>query len=217
MRVIPYVNGTNCRWFALLASVLLAGCGRGGLHRHSGELTSGGTSGNADAGGGGALAGAGGNRGGDLSSSGYGGNGGTLTARAGGSSTSGAGQVGRAGAPAGTSWLADGGASSGGITDGGQGGADGQRGDTSCDQSRLWIALRDSTVGPLGYCYRSSMERDGGLTQPWGALVFDAEGRVTDNTALDGPAKEAWLDELADLRWLCLASMSFSYSCSSAA
>jgi len=46
-----------------------------------------------------------------------------------------------------------------------------------------------------------------------GAVVFDDEGRLIDNTGLTGSEKQSWLDQFAGERWVCLAGNTIGYRC----
>ncbi len=92
-------------------------------------------------------------------------------------------------------------------------GAGGKDGD--CDPATLWRAL--GTAGGFLVCREASPHLDP-TEKPGpgrGAVVLDADGRVIDNTGLEGAAKQAWLDDLAAQRWPCLAGETLGYSCSS--
>jgi hypothetical protein len=87
--------------------------------------------------------------------------------------------------------------------------------DGSCDQAALWRAI--GTAGGFLVCRPASPELapTEHLGPGRGAVVLDTDGRLIDNTGLEGTTKQAWLDELANQRWPCLAGEILGYSCSS--
>jgi hypothetical protein len=116
---------------------------------------------------------------------------------------------------------APGGAPAGGLSQAGNtcvcpiafGGAGGEGG--GCDPATLWRAI--GAPGGFLVCRAAPPNLDP-TQKPGpgrGAVVLDADGRVIDNTGLDGATKQAWLDELAAQRWPCLAGQTLGYACSS--
>jgi len=113
----------------------------------------------------------------------------------------------------------------GGVPTGGVGGAGrsccpiviaGAGGDVGiCDAATLWrdIGTADGYLvcRPANPNLDPAEKRGPGR----GAVVLDGDGRVIDNTGLDGDAKQAWLAQLADQRWPCMAGETLGYSCSS--
>jgi len=102
-----------------------------------------------------------------------------------------------------------------GGTYAGVGGMAGQAGGATeeCNEYGLWHAVTMSVGYALGWC-------DGGMcllsytTPVVGAVTLDATGAVVGNT---GPVLEstegAWIDEMADQRWPCLAGQTIEYCC----
>jgi len=96
---------------------------------------------------------------------------------------------------------------------GGQGAEGGAAdGGDECDENwYLWftlgLAVGQAVCGPTAeVCGRDA--------QPWGVVVLDSEGRVTDLTiSLEPSPKEAWLQEIAGERWPCLADQTVEYCC----
>ena len=85
--------------------------------------------------------------------------------------------------------------------------------DSSCDVRGLWDAITRS-AGVLGACeiFTDGRDPDPGF-RFIGQVVLDTDGRVTDNTGLNGASKQSWLDGLASDRWLCLAGRTLTYYC----
>lgn len=77
----------------------------------------------------------------------------------------------------------------------------------------LWDAIRRGAVG-LGECTVEDPPPTGAMvTRSLGAIAFDEDGRVVDNTGLMGAEKEAWLDALGGKRWPCFAGTTIGYRC----
>jgi len=82
-----------------------------------------------------------------------------------------------------------------------------------CNEYSLWYAVTRSVGYALGWC------DDGTCLLPHtthvvGEVTLDATGAVVANT---GPVLEstegAWIDEMADQRWPCLAGQTIEYCC----
>lgn len=83
-----------------------------------------------------------------------------------------------------------------------------------CDSESLLRAISEASVGLLGACtITESVPGPDETSRRRGAVVFDGEGRVIDNTGLLGAKKQAWLDELGDQRWICWANETIGYQC----
>lgn len=97
------------------------------------------------------------------------------------------------------------------------GGAGADSGDT-CEPALLFEAIIAGAVHHLGTCVAAPppepAERLGRLR---GAVIIDSEGRVIDNTGLEGDEKQSWLQGLAGQRWVCMAGQVVGYKCTAAA
>jgi hypothetical protein len=85
--------------------------------------------------------------------------------------------------------------------------------DARCDLNSLW-GLLSRRLEPIALGPQCVPVEKGGRY-----LVFDDSGRIVDDTGFcctgsDGPDKETWLNEVADLRWPCLAGQNVPYTCS---
>jgi hypothetical protein len=84
----------------------------------------------------------------------------------------------------------------------------------ACESRLLMKAIVRGSVGGFGTCQFAPPPGDGEkLDRARGAVVLDREGRVIDNTGLNPTAKQAWLEELMDQRWPCLAGQTLGYTC----
>lgn len=89
--------------------------------------------------------------------------------------------------------------------------------DMTSDSSQLLTAILRGALGGLGTCeFAASPAASDNLGPRRGAVVLDSMGRVIDNTGLPVTTKQAWLDQLMDRRWLCLAGQTLGYKCSAA-
>jgi radical SAM superfamily enzyme YgiQ (UPF0313 family) len=84
--------------------------------------------------------------------------------------------------------------------------------DGGCDVTRLNRAVTDATGWPCGY-----QDRYSDLSY---AVEIDCDGRVIDllypsdrTPVLSGDARQAWLDSLANDRWVCFAGQSVQFTC----
>jgi len=84
--------------------------------------------------------------------------------------------------------------------------------DASCDVSTLRYAAERAAAGAC-YVQESSI----GATE---AVVIDCEGRAVEilrlpeqTPLLEGDARQAWLDSVANDRWPCLAGQSVQFMC----
>jgi hypothetical protein len=92
-------------------------------------------------------------------------------------------------------------------------GAGGSDATNTCNLDVLWTAIDSGSVGRV-QCTIQDPPYTGEAVNPLdGAVVFDHEGRVIDNTGLTGEDKQYWLDDLANERWLCLADQTIGYKC----
>jgi len=102
-----------------------------------------------------------------------------------------------------------------GGTYAGVGGMAGQAGGATeeCNEYSLWYAGTRSVGYARGWCV-DGMCLLPHTTQVVGAVTLDATGAVVANT---GPVLEstegAWIDEMADQRWPCLAGQTIEYCC----
>ncbi len=129
--------------------------------------------------------------------------GGTTT---GGTTTGGTSAGGSGASSAGTAGENGGSYAGGGGSVAGAGGA----GD-GCGEDLLWYLVAEWDVGGLGEC---SPRHCVGLREPWGAVVLDGEGRVSDITGIDPAYEAAFMEEVASEVWVCLADQRLEYCCS---
>ena len=98
----------------------------------------------------------------------------------------------------------------------GQGGtyASGQAGAATeeCNEYGLWYAVTMSVGYALGWCSGGTCLRPY-TTHVVGAVTLDAFGTVVGNTGPLLESEEAWIDEMADQRWPCLAGQTIEYCC----
>lgn len=183
------------RWLAVVAAVVLAGCGgQNGLHTSSKNSTAGG------------AAAAGASAGGDGWDGGGATAGGGSALGGGGTSGGGAGASGAGGAGVATGGVTSQGGSPGAGQDGGA--IDGEipaSPDAPCD-FLFWIAVTQA-MAIDGLC----MPTPDGQTS-WGEIILDSEGMVIGITRF-GTSNQALLDKLANGRWPCLAGQAFQYFC----
>ena len=103
----------------------------------------------------------------------------------------------------------------GGST-GGIGGMAGQAGGATeeCEVSEFWYRAK----GPVGYVLGQCNPEICTIFDQTvlGSVTFDAAGAVVSNTALSDADEEAWIEEMADRRWPCLAGETLEYCCISA-
>ncbi len=103
-------------------------------------------------------------------------------------------------------------ADSGTVPSAGAAGTD----ETACDVGQLVQFIVQGGVG-VGQCQLVDPPGPGdmiGIAR--GAVVIDGEGLVIDNSGLSPNAKRAWLAELSDERWPCLAGQTLGYKCTAA-
>ena len=109
-----------------------------------------------------------------------------------------------------------GGSSSGGggaSAEAGAAGAD----SAACDSGQLITAILRGGLGGLGECAFAHVPGAGEKLGPLrGAVIFDSDGRIIDNTGLQAATKQLWLEELNNERWPCLAGQTLGYQCSAA-
>jgi hypothetical protein len=82
-----------------------------------------------------------------------------------------------------------------------------------CDWKALLTWVRVAVPAVVACWWDSVPGPDETLRPIRGAIVIDDDGRVIDNTGLEGDAKQSWLDKLANQRWLCLAGQTIGYEC----
>ncbi len=106
-------------------------------------------------------------------------------------------------------------AGEGGST-GGFAGSSGQAGGATegCEVSEFWYRVKGPVGFVLGQCNPeicTIFDRT-----VLGSVTLDAAGAVVLNTALSEADEEAWIEEMADRRWPCLAGQTMEYCCISA-
>jgi len=103
-----------------------------------------------------------------------------------------------------------------GGTYAGVGGMSGQAGGATeeCEVSEFWYRAK----GPVGYVLGQCNPEICTIFDQavLGSVTFDAAGAVVSNTALSEADEEAWIEEMADRRWPCLAGQTMEYCCISA-
>lgn len=85
-----------------------------------------------------------------------------------------------------------------------------------CGSSVLYTGVDRAVLGELGTCSPSNCATTGRVRSPFGALVFDGDGKLVDIVEYMGswqPPKEDWLAAAKDMRWQCHANQTIEYCC----